>query len=168
MLFLLKRPAASGEHSSTAPGGLSPTVRLATCILLFLLALLPRLVGLGEATTEDEDQWIQRSGNFARALSLGTWRETYQIGHPGVTTMWVTNLALGNGWARHFANQERGQPLVTQVADFLPALHVARVPFAVLNALLVTACGLLACSWHSTRTGRPCRRSSVWTGSWPD
>src|SRR6476661_5202430 len=117
---------------------------IATATLLFLLALLPRLVGLGEATTEDEDQWIERSGNFARALSDGAWRGTYQIGHPGVTTMWLTTLSLGPSRAAQFADRERGDRLVTQVADFQPALHAARPWFAVLNALLATGCGLLA------------------------
>jgi hypothetical protein len=120
------------------------TVYLAVVPLLFLLALLPRLVGLGEATTEDEDQWVQRTGNFALALSRGQWRNTYQIGHPGVTTMWVTELALGRDRARAFAVQERGDRHVTQVEDFLPALRTARIPFAILSALLATACGLLA------------------------
>src|SRR6266487_5534134 len=126
------------------PAGARAGLCLATAVLLFLLALVPRLIGLGEATTEDEDQWIARSGGFARAVALGSWRETYQIGHPGVTTMWVTDLGLGQDRARRFAAQERTERLVTQVGDFLPALHTARVPFAVLNALLAAACGLLA------------------------
>src|SRR5205823_14810066 len=38
----------------------------------------------------------------------------------------------------------RGDRIVTNVADFLPALHAARVPFAVVNALLAVACAGLA------------------------
>lgn len=121
-----------------------PPWRVALLLLLFLLALPPRLAGLGEATTEDEDQWVQRSGGFARALALGDWRGTFQIGHPGVTTMWLTTLALGLERARQFADRERGDRLVTQVADFVPALRTARLPFALLGALLTTLCGALA------------------------
>src|SRR5438094_6560651 len=134
------------ENLAPRPGvGTTPSVPwVVGAALLFALALLPRLIGLGEATTEDEDQWVARSGNFAQALSVGAWRGTYQVGHPGVTTMWATDLGLGPGRARHFAIEERKERLVTQVADFLPALRAARVPFAVLNALLATACGLLA------------------------
>ncbi|MBA2448964.1 MAG: glycosyltransferase family 39 protein, partial [Chloroflexi bacterium] len=96
------------------------------------------------ATTEDEDQWIQRTGGFAVALVTGQWRGTYQIGHPGVTTMWVTDLALGQDRARAFATRGREEQHVSQVPDFLPALRTARVPFALLSALLATVCGLLA------------------------
>jgi hypothetical protein len=111
--------------------------------LLFALALLVRLVGLGEATTEDEDQWMLRSGNFARALSKGAWSETFQVGHPGVTTMWLTTLSLGPQRTRAFAREEHQERLVTQVADFLPALGTARLSFAFLGALLAAGCGLL-------------------------
>ena len=142
---MLRRLAAQDTTSRPqADGSLRAVLCLAAAVLLFLLALVPRLIGLGEATTEDEDQWIARSGGFARALALGSWRETYQIGHPGVTTMWITDLGLGQDRARRFAVQERTERLVTQVGDFLPALHAARVPFAVLNALLAAVCGLLA------------------------
>jgi hypothetical protein len=113
-------------------------------VVLFVLGLLPRLAGVGEATTEDEDQWIQRSGNFARALASGRLEATYQVGHPGVTTMWVSSLALGQERVRQFASQERSERLVTQVDGFLSALHTARVSFAFLNTLLSAACGLLA------------------------
>lgn len=122
----------------------SPAARLLTVALLFAAALLPRLLGLGEATTEDEDQWMMRTGNFARALGAGEWRGTFQIGHPGATTMWLADLALGRERAQRFANGMRGERLVTQVEDFVPALHAARLPFAVLNAALVVGCGLLA------------------------
>ena len=112
--------------------------------LLFILALLPRLIGLGEATTEDEDQWILRTGNFARALEAGTWKGTYQIGHPGVTTMWLTDFELGGERARRFASGVRTESRVTEVPDFLAALHAARVPFAIANAALVALIALLA------------------------
>ena len=116
---------------------------LPALLLLVLLALPPRLLGLGEAVTEDEDQWIGRTGNFARALEHGAWRDTFQIGHPGVTTMWLTALALGPD-ATRFSAAERPERVVTRTPGFLPALHQARLPFLALNALLVGVCGLLA------------------------
>lgn len=132
------------RNVTTAPAAAGRRWASAVLAALFALALLPRLVGLGEAVTEDEDQWIQRSGGFARALDQGAWRGTFQIGHPGVTAMWLTTLALGTERARRFAIPERDERLVSQVEDFLPALHAARPLFAVVNAALVTLCGALA------------------------
>ena len=106
--------------------------------------MVARLPGLGEATTEDEDQWILRSGGFSRALASGQLRGTFQIGHPGVTTMWLVDLGLGRDRSRTFSEVTRDGLLVTQVPDFLPALHQARLPFAVVNALLAVLNAALA------------------------
>jgi 4-amino-4-deoxy-L-arabinose transferase-like glycosyltransferase len=122
----------------------SSFIPLVAALLLFILALAARLPGLGEATTEDEDQWIQRSGGFSRALATGQLRGTFQIGHPGVTTMWLVDLTLGRERSRAFADPAREGLLVSQLPDFLPALHLARLPFAVVNALLVALNALLA------------------------
>src|SRR6266496_2128031 len=116
-----------------------PAVALA---LVFGLALWLRLIGLGGAVTEDEDQWIARSGTFARGLETRDWQRTFLTGHPGVTVMWVTSLTLGLERAAPFA-VVRGGPDVTVIPGFLPALHDARVPFAVLQSLLVIACAAL-------------------------
>jgi hypothetical protein len=51
--------------------------------LLFVVALLTRFIGLSGAVTEDEDQWIARSGTFANGLATGAWQRTYLTGHPG-------------------------------------------------------------------------------------
>jgi hypothetical protein len=141
---IVKRPTFKDSDSSTGTRLGSLRWRPAVFLALFLVSLLPRLVGLGEATTEDEDQWIQRSGNFARALDNGQWQATYQVGHPGVSAMWLTSLSLGHERARQFATEERSERLVTQVEDFLPALRAARLRFAIVNAALAAACGLLA------------------------
>ena len=102
-------------------------------VVLFAISFGIRAIGLGGAVTEDEDQWIARSGTFARALAMGDWRRTYLTGHPGVTTMWLTTLALGIERTSTFA-RGAGAPDVTVEPDFLPALQRARIPFAVLQA----------------------------------
>ena len=111
--------------------------------LLFLVALGTRAIGLGGAVTEDEDQWIARSGTFAKGLATEDWRRTYLTGHPGVTTMWLTTLTLGLDRTMPF-ERTVGAPDVTTVPDFLPALERARVPFAVLQAGLVVVVAVLA------------------------
>jgi 4-amino-4-deoxy-L-arabinose transferase-like glycosyltransferase len=113
-------------------------------VALFALALGARLIGLGGAVTEDEDQWIARSGTFAGGLATGNWQRTYLTGHPGVTVMWLTTLTLGVERTRLFERASNA-PDVTTVLEFLPALERARLPFAVLQAgLVVLSAALVA------------------------
>jgi len=121
-------------------------------LMLFLLALGTRTIGLGGAVTEDEDQWIARSGTFAHGLTAGDWRRTYLTGHPGVTVMWLTTLTLGSARTMPF-ERGSGAPDVTTVPDFLPALDRARMPFAVLQAGLVVLVAVLAARLLGWRTG---------------
>lgn len=57
--------------------------------LLFLVFLIPRLPGLDLFVTPDEPTWEKRSANFYSALLRQNYPNTYQTGHPGVTTMWL-------------------------------------------------------------------------------
>ena len=136
--------------------GVPPLVVVLLVVVLFVVGLAPRLLGLGGAVTEDEDQWIDRTGTFAGALTSGEWRRTYLTGHPGVTVMWLTTLALGPTRAAELGEAARprtppgvptlasGRVTVTTMPDFLAALHLARVPFAALNATLATLVAVLA------------------------
>jgi hypothetical protein len=57
---------------------------------LFTLALIPRAVAQGTFITVDEAyHWFERADVFLRALQSGNYIETNQVGHPGVTTMWL-------------------------------------------------------------------------------
>lgn len=56
-------------------------------------ALLPRAIDLDEAFTIDEKLWIERSARFADAVADGRFRDAFETGHPGVTTMWIAGLA---------------------------------------------------------------------------
>ena len=59
-------------------------------LTLALLALgLPRLLALGRFVTADEPAWGKNSASFYYALSTGDYAATYQLAHPGVTTMWA-------------------------------------------------------------------------------
>ncbi len=84
--------------------------RWAGPFLIFLLALLVRLPGLGEFLTIDEYYWIEGSYQFLGGLLFadyecppthtgrpftGTGKQcTYYQGHPGVTTTWGGSLGL--------------------------------------------------------------------------
>ncbi len=61
---------------------------------LFLLALGPRAFGLSVFITPDERRWIERSVQFFSALSVGDFADTFQTGHPGVTTKWTGTFGL--------------------------------------------------------------------------
>ena len=65
-------------------------------LLLFILALLPRLAALGRYVTPDELIWVYRSMLFREALLAGNWAETLVAGHPGVLTTWLgaTGISL--------------------------------------------------------------------------
>ena len=60
--------------------------------LLFLLALGTRSIGLGGAVTEDEDQWIWRSGTFASGLDSQDWRRTYLTGPVSYTHLTLPTI----------------------------------------------------------------------------
>jgi len=62
-----------------------------TVILLAVVGILalPRVVALGRFVTADEPIWGKRSAIFYYALSNKDFAATYQVAHPGVTTMWA-------------------------------------------------------------------------------
>lgn len=138
-LGALSAPAAERGGRLASWGGRWYALALG---LLFVVALLTRAIGLGGAVTEDEDQWIARSGTFANGLATGAWQRTYLTGHPGVTVMWLTTLTLGLDRTAPF-ERAANAPDVTTVPDFLPALARARVPFIVLQAGLVALAAVL-------------------------
>ena len=62
-------------------------------IALFLLALLPRSIGLNIFSTADEGVWLTCSARFLDAASHLDWQGTIgRIGHPGITTQWCGAL----------------------------------------------------------------------------
>lgn len=64
-------------------------------VLLFVGALLPRVLQPARFITWDELKWVFRSIGFLDALSRGDLAGTFQAGHPGVTTMWCGVMGVG-------------------------------------------------------------------------
>ena len=92
---------------------------------LFLLALIPRTVSIGSFQTVDESvHWFQRAYDFLQAIRSGDYIHTYQVGHPGVTTMWLGAFGTILSESFHITN-----PVST--------MHVLRLPVAVVNALVI-------------------------------
>ncbi len=92
---------------------------------LFLLALGPRAFGLGVFITADERRWIERSVQFLSALSIGNFADTFQSGHPGVTTKWTGTVGLLVKYlsGATVPSQAR-QPSLTGLWAFLEAVPV--------------------------------------------
>jgi 4-amino-4-deoxy-L-arabinose transferase-like glycosyltransferase len=67
---------------------------LLLALIIFALALFARAGTLKNYVTPDEPAWVLRSLNFSQALARGDWAATAQMGHPGVTTMWLGALGI--------------------------------------------------------------------------
>ncbi|MGQ9628220.1 MAG: ArnT family glycosyltransferase, partial [Anaerolineae bacterium] len=127
---------------------------------LFFLALLPRLFGLSTFMTPDEGLWMERTALFGQALLRGDWADTFQSGHPGVTTKWLGLAGLAGEYlvsrdeaclAPTGSPEAWGLSPREDFRSFLAAvpkscarhLAAARLPIVLLSALSVGAIYLL-------------------------
>ncbi len=115
---------------------------LAVALVLFFVALVPRLADLDAYVTIDESRWVQRAADFGALVDHRDDEDTFIIGHPGVTTMWTALLGMGPERARAFSFRE-GRTDVTRRDGYLDALLAARRPFAILAAAGVALITLL-------------------------
>lgn len=109
-------------------------------LVVFGLAVAPRLWQLDYFLMVDENLWYQRSAQFLHGLVHGQLAQTAQTGHPGVTTMWSGSIGLllyylqaglpGEGLAA-FADRMLTTPATLEILRWL------RLPLAVLSALMV-------------------------------
>lgn len=98
-------------------------------LLVFLVALLPRAIQGNIVTVDEAFHWFDRSTTFLAALRAGDWANTYQIGHPGVTTMW-----LGAAGLAIYQNLVAAGSLL---ADPATQRLLMRLPLAATNALCI-------------------------------
>lgn len=144
-------------HTGLRPKRDSSLKRWATAIGILVLALVVRVPALGEFLTIDEHRWLDRSRHFVGGLlfadyecppvlwgrqSTATgWACTFQIGYPGVTTMWGGGLGL----LVHY--MQAPNPEDINLRNFLETLPVdpldptliapARLPLAITAALFI-------------------------------
>jgi 4-amino-4-deoxy-L-arabinose transferase-like glycosyltransferase len=128
---------------------------LLAALSIFIIALITRGGALKQYVVPDEPSWVWRSIAFSRALAEGNWAGTAQMGHPGVTTMWLGSLGiLAKRLADPAASSEALQWL-SQVGTLAPEnaeafkrlgvfLTYARLPVIFINALGVVLIYLLA------------------------
>lgn len=63
-------------------------------VVLVLAFALPRGLALNRVVTPDEVNWLTTSANFYVAIRQGDFASTYQLEHPGVTTLWAGAAGL--------------------------------------------------------------------------
>lgn len=123
-------------------------------LLLFAVALVPRLVAIDRVITPDELTWVFRSIHFREALLDHRWADTSVAGHPGVTTTWLGALGIGLQLIFHPADGEMYQwlthlawmspdliPVFPKLAHFLTA---PRIMVALVTSLGVVGAFFLA------------------------
>jgi 4-amino-4-deoxy-L-arabinose transferase-like glycosyltransferase len=137
---------------------------LIAALAIFILALFTRSGALKQYVTPDEPSWVWRSINFSRALAAGDWAGTAQMGHPGVTTMWLGSLGILAKRLADPASSSEAIRWLNQLTTLAPEnaeafkrlgvfLTYARIPVIIVNALGVVLIYLLARRLWSQRVG---------------
>jgi 4-amino-4-deoxy-L-arabinose transferase-like glycosyltransferase len=109
-------------------------------VLLFLLALIPRLPGLRLFLTTDEPFFAHEAANVINAFLRGQFPETYWHFYPGVTLIWLDGLGLAVGWAVARLVGATTQPFGLYIGqDILDLIVAIRLPYALLTSLFVVA-----------------------------
>ncbi len=111
------------------------TYRYGLPILVFLLALLPRVTSLTVFLTADEDDQLQFASQFLQAVLHKNWAGMLVLGYPGVPTMALGALGL---WIRYWIVQlfpwGGASPLLPIVENPGPAYsHHVFLPFIAKN-----------------------------------
>jgi hypothetical protein len=116
---------------------------LALGLLVFLLALLPRILDLDIFVGPDEIFWVRCSDNFAWALRSGNLTATYQSGQPGITLLWL-ELPVSNVRSEEITNirnaeeieetsaTDIGMGILATKRRLVAAVHTCSVVLAVL------------------------------------
>jgi hypothetical protein len=108
---------------------------LGWAVLLFLLALAPRLPGLRLFLTTDEPFFTQEAAAVIGAFLRGEFQRTYWHFYPGVTMSWLGGLGLGAQWMLARLTGATIQPLDTYNLGSIVDLIVAvRLPYILLTA----------------------------------
>lgn len=98
-------------------------------LVILFVALLPRVVDLGTFLTADEKNWIGRSYEFIRAFKDWRFNDMLQTTHPGVTTMWVSGVAVT---ARMMFSH-----IPFSFQNLVYFVTAAQLPIALINAIAV-------------------------------
>jgi 4-amino-4-deoxy-L-arabinose transferase-like glycosyltransferase len=139
------RPTTKIHTESFPSSPRSPLPRL-TALLLFGLALLPRLPGLNIFLTSDENTNIFLAGSDVIAAFLnGDWRATYWHFYPGVTMSWLDAIGMAGQYMFDLITGAPVPPFTQFIhGDILSIVVANRLPYAILTAAAVSLLYLLA------------------------
>ncbi len=141
--------------------------RVLISLLLFLLALIPRLPDLGRFLTADEFLWIDRSRNFLAGLTnpaypcttvVEQWASaaglacTLRTGHPGVTTMWTGSFGFLLRWLADGRSSSLHDYVVAISTNPVDPTFIAPERF---GTVLLTSLWVVAVYWLSRRLFGP-------------
>ncbi|MEM4235111.1 MAG: glycosyltransferase family 39 protein, partial [Candidatus Methanomethylicaceae archaeon] len=118
---------------------------LTTAFVLWLIALLPRVVGLGGFLTIDEIKWIEGAGQFVLALQSGDLAKTYWHFFPGITITWGEALFLALGSL--ISGYNLSEYASTLINDPAHSIWFFRLPGALLTSIFGTGIYLLTRHW---------------------
>jgi 4-amino-4-deoxy-L-arabinose transferase-like glycosyltransferase len=145
------RPAKHSRSGSTNPPGVASRFEILTsptviALILFLVALVPRLIGLDRFLTSDENTNIFIAGSDVIAAFLrGDLRGTYWHFYPGVTMSWLDAVGMGGTYLLDAMAKGSLPPFTEYIyGDILSLIVANRLPYAVLSAAAVPALFLLA------------------------
>ncbi|NOZ06433.1 MAG: phospholipid carrier-dependent glycosyltransferase [Chloroflexi bacterium] len=121
--------------------------RLWIALLVFLVAFVPRVIGLGTFITWDEPQWAFRAAKFLHALGTRNPAGTFLIGAPGVITMWCGALGMAAQRALSPSTEAAWRQIVAQPSlnlhDVVTLRAIARFLVAAkISLVLLTSLGI--------------------------
>jgi hypothetical protein len=114
-------------------------------IVIFALALWPRILDLNVFVGPDEFYWLEGSAKFTGALASGDLAQTYHAGQPGVTLMWIETLESWLRYGRDWLNNSADWAAAVGATEDMATLASKRQVVGVANAALVALCVLLVC-----------------------
>jgi len=107
-------------------------------LLAFLIFIVPRTIGLGtDIANLDTTHWYPRMYNFTKYLLRGSYKDTYQKYHPGVTLLWTSgfaNYTFEKSYEAIFDRSPRYAPY-----QFTKVHFISKFPLVLLISLLGVA-----------------------------
>ena len=148
MNIVTTRPAPPAvrptDHLAAAPRRRARPAWQLAAVGIFVLALVPRLVGLEQHLTADDQDWVRRAVRFGQAVEQRNLRGTFQSGHPGVPVLWLASLSIGRERTAELAPLLGNLPALEKAPAYLPAVYETRRSLAVTSAALTALLGFLA------------------------
>ena len=109
-------------------------------------AALLRVLQLNRFLAYDEALWASRSSKFLIALQSQDWAASFQMGHPGVTTMWSGVVGLFLYGIRHELSSTAFEDLLQLVANGDSGLDIwpyIRFPGIVISVFVIVGIYIL-------------------------